>query len=50
MRTLIVDDSKTDRSALRGMLERVSAVTGINEAECLDRARGVLSEIGRAHV
>jgi len=43
MRTLIVDDSKTDRSALRGMLERVSAVTGINEAECLDRARGVLS-------
>jgi two-component system LytT family response regulator len=44
MRTLIVDDSKTDRSALRGMLERVSGVTTVNEAECLDRARGVLAD------
>ena len=43
MRTLIVDDSKTDRAALRGMLERVSAVSTVSEAECLDQARGVLS-------
>lgn len=43
MRTLIVDDSKTDRTALRGMLERTSAVSTVNEAECLDQARGVLS-------
>ena len=43
MRTLIVDDSKTDRSALRGMLERVTAVSAVSESECLDQARGVLS-------
>ena len=43
MRTLIVDDSKTDRAALRGMLQRVSGVSTINEAECLDGARGVLA-------
>ena len=43
MRTLIVDDSKTDRSALRGMLERTSAVSTVSEAECLDQARGVFS-------
>ncbi len=43
MRTLIVDDSKTDRAALRGMLERVSGVSTVSESECLDDARGVLA-------
>lgn len=43
MRTLIVDDSKPDRAALRGLLERVSAVDSIQEAECLGSAREALS-------
>ena len=43
MRTLIVDDSKTDRAALRAMLERVSEVSTVSESECLEQARGVLA-------
>ena len=43
MRTLIVDDSKPDRAALRGLLERVSAVDSIQEAECLGSARKILA-------
>lgn len=44
MRALIVDDSKPDRAALRGMLERITGVRSIEEADCLDHARGMLSD------
>ena len=43
MHTLIVDDSKPDRAALRGMLERVSGVESIDESNCLESARGKLA-------
>jgi two-component system, LytTR family, response regulator len=46
MRALIVDDSKTDRSALRGMLERLSGIDSVDEANCLECARGKLSGPG----
>jgi two-component system LytT family response regulator len=44
MRVLIVEDSKPDRAALKGMLERVSGIQSIAEAESLDLARTKLSE------
>lgn len=44
MRTLIVDDSKPDRAALRGLLEEVSGIASIQEAPCLDSAREFLSQ------
>lgn len=43
MRTLIVDDSKPDRAALRGLLERVSGIASVHEANCLDSAREFLA-------
>jgi two-component system LytT family response regulator len=43
MRTLIVDDSKPDRAALRGLLERVSVVDSIHEAGSLGAAREILA-------
>lgn len=43
MRTLIVDDSKPDRAALRGLLERVSGIHSILEAPCLESAREFLA-------
>jgi two-component system LytT family response regulator len=44
MRTLIVDDSKPDRAALRGLLEGVAGIASIQEAPCLDSARTLLSQ------
>lgn len=44
MRTLIVDDSKPDRSALRAMLERVSGIHSIDESNCLECARRKLAD------
>ena len=43
MRALIVDDSKPDRAALRGLLEGVADIASIQEAPCLDTARALLS-------
>lgn len=43
MRTLIVDDSKPDRAALRGLLEGVGGIDSIQEAPCLDSARTMLA-------
>ncbi|MFM8365155.1 MAG: LytR/AlgR family response regulator transcription factor [Verrucomicrobiota bacterium] len=44
MHALIVDDSKPDRDALRGMLERVTGIQSIEESNCLDCARSKLTE------
>lgn len=44
MRALIVDDSKPDRTALRGMLERLSGIHSVDEANCLDYARAKLAK------
>lgn len=46
MRALIVDDSKPDRAALRGMLERLSGIDSVDESNCLDCARGKLAKNG----
>lgn len=46
MHALIVDDSKPDRAALRGMLERVSGIHSIAEANCLELAREKLDGAG----
>jgi two-component system, LytTR family, response regulator len=46
MRALIVDDSKPDRAALRGMLERLSGIRSVDEANCLDYARTKLAKTG----
>ena len=46
MRTLIVDDSMPDRVALRGMLERLSGISTVDEANCLECARSQLSKPG----
>jgi two-component system LytT family response regulator len=46
MRALIVDDSKPDRVALRGMLERLSGISSVDEANCLECARNKLGKTG----